>query len=361
MRCKKKKTDAGTDKGMALIITLTVVALLAVAVVELNRRIRTTVDSSSLFRERITLSHMALSGINIGQAVLIHDKNENDVDSLQEQWADPSKLDAICGEFPFEEGKIRLQISDLRGRLQVNALVQYPGGKAFNENQRVLWYRFLELVNLSQAMESDIKPVSIINAVKDWLDSGDDEAVTGLDGAESDYYLDLTPPYSCRNGPIIDISEMSLIKGISPEVFNTPGVAYGLSTCVTTFGRTESSGSKGFTFTGRININTAPLFVLSALLPLEDAHLGAELVAYRMEMSNDNYVHDLGRLEWYKNVPGCEELKISSGLITNKSDFFEIKVTAVLHQYQFSRTAAVRRQKDPDSGKIVCQVLSYFD
>lgn len=355
-------TRAGSgNRGMALIITLMVVSLLTVAVVELNRRIRTTVGSAALFRDRIILSQMVASGINIGQAVLITDRNDNDIDSVQEDWADSSFLEGVVGEFPFEEGLIRLGIDDLRGKMQVNALVQYPGGREFNENQRLLWFRFFELVNISQAMESDIKPVSLINAVKDWLDYGDDDAVTGLDGAESDYYRDLTPPYACRNGPIIDLSEMALIKGISPDVFFTPEAAFALGTCVTTFCRTEAPGGKGFVFDGRININTAPLFVLTALLPLEDAHLGADLDAYRMEMSDDNYVHDLGRTEWYKDVPGCEDLSINADLITTRSDFFEITVTAVLNKVQMSRTAAVRRIKDPESGKIVCQVLSYSE
>ena len=360
MRFNGIKTLSG-NKGMALIITLMVVALLTVAVVELNRRIRTTVGSAALFRDRIILSQMVSSGINIGQAVLIADRNDNDIDSIQEDWADPSFLEEIVGEFPFENGLIRLVIDDLRGKMQVNALVQYPGGREFNENQRLLWFRFFELVNVSQAMESDVKPVSIINAVKDWIDYGDDDAVTGLDGAESDYYRDLTPPYACHNGPIVDISEMALIKGISPDVFFSPEAAYALGTCVTTFCRTEAAGGKGFVFDGRININTAPLFVLTALLPLEDAHLGAELDAYRTEMSDDNYVHDLSRTGWYKDVPGCENLSINEELITNKSDFFEITVTALLNNVQMTRTAAVRRLKDTDTGKIVCQVLSYYE
>ncbi len=346
---------------MALLITLMVVALLAVTVVELNRHIRATVNSAAVFRDRVTLSHMALSGITIGQAILVDDRNNSDIDSLQENWADASVLEEIGREFPFEEGSISLLINDLRGRLQVNALVGYPGGTQFNENQRLLWARFLELASISQAMESDIKPLSIINAVKDWLDYNDDDATTGLDGAESDYYQDLIPPYSCRNGPVIDISELALVKGISPDIFDAPEAEYAITACVTPFCKTEEPGGDGFVFDGRININTAPVFVLSALLPLEDAHLGAEMAEYRLEMSNDNYVHDLESLEWYKSVPGCEDLSINSDLITNRSDFFEINVTAVLHDMQMTGAAAVRRQKDPETGKIICQVLSYSE
>ncbi len=349
------------NKGMALIITLMIVALLTVVVVETNRHIRATIGSAAVFRDRITLSHMVWSGIQIGQAVLIDDRNENDVDSLQERWADPDALKEITAEFPFENGFIRLRITDLRGRMQVNALVDYPGGREFNENQRVLWYRFFELVNLSQGMDSEIKPVSIVNAIKDWLDYGDDDAVTGLDGAESDYYRDLSPPYQCRNGPVIDIRELALVKGIPADVFDAPDIAYGLDTCVTVFGRTEAAGGKGFSFDGRININTAPYFVLSALLPLDDAHLAIDIDEYRTEKSNDDYINDLTGLEWYKNVPGCADLSISADLITNRSDFFEIGVTAFVNKMQYSGTAAIRRQKDPETGKIVCQVLSYSE
>lgn len=347
--------------GMALIITLTIVALLTAAVVEVNRRIRTTVQAAAVYRDRVTLSHMAWSGVNIGRAVLIDDRNNSDVDSLQEQWADPVALEGIAAEFPFAEGSVRLTIKDLRGRLQVNALVDYPGGRDFNESQRLLWYRFFELIHISQAMDSDVKPVSIINAVKDWIDYGDDDAVTGLDGAESDYYRELTPPYACRNGPVIDITELALVKGIPADVFEAPGVDYALSDCVTPFCATEAAGKKGFTFDGRININTAPLFVLSALLPLEDAHLGAELEAYRIEKSNDLFVHDLTGAHWFKEVPGCEDLTLDAGQITRRSDFFEISVTAVLHRVQLSATAVVRRLKDAKTGKITCQVLSYSE
>ncbi len=49
----------------------------------------------------------------------------------------------------------------------------------------------------------------IINSLKDWLDSGDDDAITGLSGAESDYYEGLEPPYSCKNGPMDNLGEVA--------------------------------------------------------------------------------------------------------------------------------------------------------
>lgn len=352
---------AGSNRGVVLIVTLTMIVLMVVVVFEVKRRVDVGIDAAQFFQDRVQLSHMASSGINIGRAVLINDRESNGTDSIQEGWADPENLASIVSGFPFENGEVRIVITDVLGRIQVNALVNYPESKAFNEAQRVLWYQLLQLINFRQEVEDDFQPVSIINSVKDWLDYGDDEAITGLDGAESDYYENLIPPYACHNGPIIDINELALVKGVPPEVFYAAEASYGLSDCVTPFGMVATEQGNGYTFPGKINISTAPFFVLSALLPLEDAHLGAELYAYREEISNGNYVNDLSDTNWYKRAPGCEELEIDPGLITTQSDFFEIAATAIINDSRFTRTVVVHREQDAESGKWQCRVLMSKD
>jgi general secretion pathway protein K len=64
-----------------------------------------------------------------------------------------------------------------------------------------------------------ITPDMIINPIKDWLDSGDDDAITGLTGAENDYYQSLDPPYGARNGPFKHIRELMRVKNITKEMF----------------------------------------------------------------------------------------------------------------------------------------------
>jgi len=346
------------NRGMAIIMTLMIITLLVTVVVEINDRVRAGGHSAILFRDRLLLSQMAMSGINIGRAVLADDRQNSEIDSLQEEWADPAALASIMASFPFERGRVELQITDLRGRIQVNALVDYPDGKNFNENQKMLWYRFLRLLNTYEGIDFEIEPMVVINAVKDWLDANDDGAVTGLEGAESDYYQRLFPSYSCRNGPVIDIHELALVKGIAPEIFMDPESGLGIASSVTPFGMSAAEQGQGFVFDGRININTAPFFVISALLPLEDAHLGEEIVAYRSETSNNNFVHDLSEVNWYKDVPGCSELSIIPDLITISSDFFEIRATAVMDKTSLTRTAVVQRQKEAETGKWFCRLLN---
>jgi type II secretory pathway component PulK len=58
----------------------------------------------------------------------------------------------------------------------------------------------------------------IISSVQDWIDPDDD---TRMGGAESDYYQGMDPPYVAKNGPIDDLSELLMIKGIkdNPELY----------------------------------------------------------------------------------------------------------------------------------------------
>ena len=47
----------------------------------------------------------------------------------------------------------------------------------------------------------------------------DPDELPRLKGAESDYYLSLSPPYVSKNGPIDDLSELLLVQGITPEMY----------------------------------------------------------------------------------------------------------------------------------------------
>jgi type II secretory pathway component PulK len=55
----------------------------------------------------------------------------------------------------------------------------------------------------------------ISDAILDWLDADD---TTRDNGAESDYYGSLTPPYAARNGPIQSIDELLLVRGVTPQL-----------------------------------------------------------------------------------------------------------------------------------------------
>ncbi len=351
------------NRGIALIITLMVITLLVAVTFELNRQIRAAVTDAAHSRDRLTLLHMISSGVEAAQSVLIQDKNNTEIDSIQENWADPEKLNEYISQLSFDGGEMVVFITDELSRIQVNGLVTYPQGKEFNEAQRDLWYRFIALLLSQVEEESDfmddiIEPNAIVNPLKDWLDFEDGDAITGLSGAENDYYQSLDPPYSCRNGPIRHIRELMRIKGITPELFMfVDEEVSGISQFVTVHGADASE--TGFTFPGKININTAELPVVAALLPPEFMFLAPEICDFRMEKADEMYVNDLSSPTWYKNVPGMADVEINETLITTQSDLFRIECSARLNDMAMSATAIVLREKETETGKWFCRVLQW--
>ena len=348
------------NRGMALLITLAVTTLLVVTTIELNRRARATVIATAAVRDRHRLSEILASGINVAMAMLVEDKKNTVADSVQEDWADPEKVKSLLESIPFDEGKLEVGISDELSRIQVNALVKFPDSRTFNEKQVELWDRFLKLAFLAYEHPDEIDPANtIINSLKDWLDSGDDDAITGLTGAESDYYLDLDPPYSIRNGPLTHLNELLLVKAVTPELFYGTGELPGISSYLTVSGMTDVGGVD-FTYDGKININTAEIPVLMALLPEENRDLAVAISDFRIAKSDVTFNNDLSAgVGWYKQVPGAGDIDLDPGLITNQSDFFRIEAAAGLNGVSMTATVVVKRETEAESGQIRCRILSW--
>jgi general secretion pathway protein K len=349
-------------RGVALLITIAVTTVLVAAAIEYNRRARFQVIASAAARDRLTASEMAASGVHLAMAVLAQDKRESATDNLLEDWANPEKITGLLEEIPFEEGDLTLLVSDELGRIQVNALVDFPAGREFNPSQFALWERFIRLLQATNPDETadlgDSDPVAIINSIKDWIDRGDDDAITGLSGAESVYYEDLDPPYACANRPMNELHELLLVKGVTPELFYGDGKNPGMAAYLTVFGMAPGEGTS-YRFPGKINLSTADVPVLTALLSSEDADLAQSMAEIRQELLEGNESYDFSDPAWYKNIPGFADVNIDSALITLSSDFFRIESSATVNNVETTVTAVVQRIQSAESGKWMCDVLSW--
>ncbi|MBN1344493.1 MAG: general secretion pathway protein GspK [Phycisphaerae bacterium] len=104
---------------------------------------------------------------------------------------------------------IRWGIQDESGKLNIN------------------WATQQELTALFQAVLDPELPVEeLVDALVDWRDKDD---TTSPAGAESDYYRQLTPPYSAANAPLKTVEELLLVKGFTARVlygedFNRNGI-----------------------------------------------------------------------------------------------------------------------------------------
>lgn len=345
------------QNGVALIVTLTVMVVLVALSLALNQKMNAAFDASVNVYRQTTLSQMASSGIHSAMALLAKDRMESKVDSVQEDWAAPETIEELLEPVTFDDGAVTVVISDERSRIQVNALVELPGHE-YDTSQLHLWTRLTEfLVNQYDPLE-DMEPNELIDSLKDWIDSGDDNTTTGLNGAESDHYKNLDPPYECRNAPLDHLGDLSRINGFPPVLFSYEGdeEMLSISDLLTVHG-VVPAGDHEYTFDGKININTADALVLAAVLPDGYESYAQDMVEYRDDSDTEGYINDLSSLDWYKDIPGLEDITLDADIITNVSDLFRITATATLDDAVLTTVAVVRRETIEKTGKWRCKVL----
>ncbi|MFH1673734.1 MAG: type II secretion system minor pseudopilin GspK [Pseudomonadota bacterium] len=290
------------NRGVALILVLMVIAIIVVVALDFNSGMRADFTAAANVRDGITLRYVAKSGFNCALAGLAEDAEDNEYDTLQEDWANIALMSAGASNLEGFEGiRIAVNISDSSGKIQINSLVDK------NNNvvtiQKDLLRRFLSLPEFDLDAET---VTAMVDSIKDWIDKDDEP--TGLEGAEDSYYQSQDPPYRCNNGPVETIASLRKVRGfkdIEQKTFNKI-VEY-----LTPYGK------------GEININTADRLILEALAEGIDAELAEEIDNYRREEEND-----LSDLLWYTNVTGMGDIKIDEDLITTESAVFEISSNA---------------------------------
>ena len=236
------------ESGFALILTLVVTALMVAVVVEMIHQVYVDTSLSRGFRDGQQASILAESGATGGAKLLQMMLSGRVYTALSDRWATPLKLED-------EAGSLLITVSEESGKININGLVQ-PNGE----------FEPFTLAAL-QRLGTRLKlPGDLGGAVADWIDS-DDMPRSG--GAEASYYRALKPPYGPRNGKLMTLTELSLVKGFSPEISGA------VQPYLTVF--SDLAGSPQST----ININTASREVLAALDDRIDNRMAERIVEER--------------------------------------------------------------------------------
>ncbi len=362
------------NQGIALFMTLALIFVLTTAALEVGRRAGKAADRSGTAVNLFQARENAWSGIQLAMGILAADAEKNETDSLQEDWASPEKLAKAVAALEMPGGTLTLSITDELGKIQINALVDAYPGNAFNENQRGLWERLLDLIISGDKSLDDRDPAEIINCLKDWLDSGDDDAVTGVSGAEADYYESLDPPVHCVNGPLTTLEDLYRIKGIEENFLqwdkdldadDLEAVMPELSQIFTVHGMSDTTGEAGrFSFPGKININTASVEVLSAMLPSGMEDQAPALVDFRLEKEpdSDGFINALDK-GWYEQVIQLsgKEKQSFDDIVTYSSHLFRATAVASVHEHTITLTGIIKREKHEKTGAWICRLLELSD
>jgi general secretion pathway protein K len=225
------------QRGVALILAMLVMALVTAAVTAMAARQQLDIRRTANLLNQDQAYLYALAVETWGELLLQRDREHNRIDDLKEDWA------RLPPPIHVEGGSLSGRIEDLQGRFNLNDLIVNGTPSAPNVAR---FRRLLEQLGLDPQR---------VQAVLDWLDP--DQQPRFPSGAEDGYYLGLSPPYRAANRPMVSPTELLLVAGFTPKIYDR------LAPFVTAL-PTHTL----------VNVNTAPAPVLAMLVPglsLDDA------------------------------------------------------------------------------------------
>jgi hypothetical protein len=210
----------------------------------------------------------------------------------------------------------------------------------------------------------------IVNSILDWTDV---DGHTRPEGAETDYYQNLRPSYAAKDGPIDDLSELLLIKGVIPELYwgtsssdHPPGIFQPLNS-------RSHLPSEAISFPvglvelftplsdGKININTASAAVLQ-LIPGVDPLAAEAIVGGRSGQADPGMPGMMGPYRSVGEVARVPELPRGGPLINmlnqycdTRSRTFQVQVDADVGGYKRTFYAVLGR-----TGPRDVQILTFY-
>lgn len=351
--------------GIALIIVMVTIFVLTILAggFALSMKVETKLARNASYESE--LEWIGRSGVELACYILAEQLNisSEPYDSLNQTWAggpgsmatSNSPLAQISlKDHKLGNGTYSIKITDLERKFNINtdALSGAP---------------LLEQAFIRMGVDVGEYP-AIMAAIQDWVDADDD---SHIGGAESDYYQGLNPPYMAKNGPIDDLSELLLIKGVTPEIYlggsstnYIPPASQGLKN---PFG---SGAPPSYAFglkdvftsisSGKININTAPTTILQ-LIPGIDPVVVPDIIKMRAGpdgvdgTEDDTPLHSVGELATVLGNLNRTAQGLLNRLCTVRSSTFEVEVDAEISGYRRKFFAIVGRNNQKD-----LQVLSFY-
>jgi general secretion pathway protein K len=341
----KTSSPTSPPRGIALIVVMVVITFLSIlaAGFSYSMKVETRLARNSNFDAQ--MEWLGRSGIELAKYVLGQQRSiaNEPYDSLNQKWAGgPGNSNSVLADVTLENnavgyGRFSIKITDCERKFNINVA------------DEIILQHALAIVGIEP---SEIQP--LVASILDWRDPDDD---THMGGAESDYYQGLNPGYVAKNGPLDDINELLLIKGVTPEMFWGPrysgprtvnvqsrrGFRYnpqptypvGLVDLFTPFGNRF------------VNINTASATVLQVIPEIDEMIAGAIIQARAGPdgidgTEDDTPFRSVGEL---MRVPGMppEAMRNLNRYFTTQSTTFEVEVTCTLDQRRRVYNAILRR------------------
>ncbi len=196
---------ARSEQGMALLMVLLLVAMMAIIAVNVLDDIRFAVRRSHNGQLNNRAQWYALGAETLAR---------NRIEALQR--SDPQRTTLAGGwagrpvDFPLEGGLMRTVVTDGGGCFNLNSVAVADQGEPFSRRELGVrqFTALMENLQIGQARR-------LAENLADWIDSND----VPLAGLEDAAYLSGPRPYRTAGQPLAEISELRAVSGFDPEVY----------------------------------------------------------------------------------------------------------------------------------------------
>ncbi len=347
----------GSKAGIALIIVMVVIAVLSMLAGGFAFSMKVETRLASHAGSQSTMDWIGRSGVELARYVLSMQASLTPgYDALNQKWAGGTgETNEALATISLEDnqigpGRFSIRITDLERKININIAAE-------------------EVLQQSLAsLGVDPRDAGVVvDSIRDWIDEDD---IPRLVGAESDDYLDNPNPgfmpYFAKDGAIDDLTELLMVRGVTPEVFWGSGAESGPGRAgVTGWGGPRATGLGTVTplpvglvdlYTAvsgpQVNVNTVTLAVLQAI-PGIDPDVAQGIIQARAGLDGVDGTEDdlpfrnVGELI---NVPGVTRPMIAQlqRFLAVRSMTFEVQVEAEIGDFRRRYVALLRRVNNRD-------------
>jgi len=206
---KTLKSSVKPEQGVALITVLLVVALVVIIASSMTGRLQLIANrtiNQQLYQQGLW---SAMAGEQLVYKVLQQDfKDDPKSVNLEQLWARKGMI------FPLENGQLSGEVQDLHSCFNLNVLATPPPpDKLFDPTLQQR--QFETLLRALEIEEYQLEQLS--STIRDWVDAN--SKVESSLGAEDDSYASRQVPYLTANGPMVSVTELMAIEGMTPALY----------------------------------------------------------------------------------------------------------------------------------------------
>lgn len=210
----------------------------------------------------------------------------------------------------------------------VNAMIMdaqgfYNINNVQDESEQAYFIRLLKIILPSGAQQN---VPDILNALLEWVSQQGQGSNINLE----EYYMSHLPPYKAAHNLFTTISEIRLIKGVTPQIYNL------ISPYLIALPEKTS-----------VNVNSATGPVLMALSPSTDTNynpqLAQQLIALRDQNGGFTNVND------FTAAPLVKQLNINTKALTTTSNYFLLRVDVNYNNARMTLFALLKRKLDANN------------